>query len=136
MQSRLIFFLLHGMTCGLETSEEMVIGVHGKRSFYSSEFNHNLNNLKIFSQNFPGSNPTKKCLRDCSRIVVCVRTDEQKGRAIVTDRGQLRFINITSKYLYVTTFVMANTIKSYFVKMFQSVYTPLPHVMKNSQYFF
>jgi hypothetical protein len=43
-----------------------------------------------------------------SRIVVCVRKDEQKGRAIVTHTGQLRFINITSKYFYVTTFVIAN----------------------------
>jgi len=55
-------FLLHGMTCSLETNEEMLIGVNGKRSLYSFEIKHNLNILKIVSQNFLGSDSMKKCL--------------------------------------------------------------------------
>jgi len=113
----------------------MHIGVHGKRSFYTSEFNQNVNILKNSSQKFPGIKFHEK-VSSCSRVVVCVRTAEQKGRAIVTDRGQLRIINITSKHLYVRTFVIANINRLFHQNCFSQFYTPLPQVIKNSKYFF
>jgi hypothetical protein len=49
------------MTRSLGTSEEMCIGVRGKRLFNSSEFNHNLNIVKCFSQNPPVSDSMSIC---------------------------------------------------------------------------